>query len=130
MLALKKIRGSCCLTAAAVFGFTLSALFTQSLSALTQDKSVSVQAVHSAAPQSGNSIIPPSASQQEKLLRAVVSQLSLEEKAAMYRIRAAEIQFSSISSPFPVCHILFCALRFHKDTLGITKDLPPCTQKT
>ena len=82
MLALKKIRGSCCLTAAAVFGFTLSALFTQSLSALTQDNSVSVQAVHSAAPQSGNSIIPASASQQEKLLRAVVSQLSLEEKAA------------------------------------------------
>ena len=82
MLALKKIRCSCCLTAAAVFGFTLSALFTQSLSALTQDNSVSVQAVHSAAPQSGNSIIPASASQQEKLLRAVVSQLSLEEKAA------------------------------------------------
>jgi len=82
MLALKKIRGSCCLTAAAVFGFTLSALFTQSLSALTQDNSVSVQAVHSAAPQNGNSIIPASASQQEKLLRAVVSQLSLEEKAA------------------------------------------------
>jgi len=39
-----------------------------------------VQAVHSAAPQNGNSITPASASQQEKLLRAVVSQLSLEEK--------------------------------------------------
>lgn len=60
----------------------MSHLFTQLLSALTQDTSVSVQAMLSPAPQTKNSMIPASASQNEKLLCAVIARLSLEEKAA------------------------------------------------
>ena len=67
---------------AAVFLFIIPHLFTQSLSTLSQNSSVSMQAMHSAVPQTGHSITPTSASQQEKLLRTVIARLSLEEKAA------------------------------------------------
>ena len=67
---------------AAVFLSIIPHLFTQSLSTLSQNSSVSMQAMHSAVPQTGHSITPTSASQQEKLLRTVIARLSLEEKAA------------------------------------------------
>ncbi|UTC57112.1 glycoside hydrolase family 3 protein [Treponema sp. OMZ 305] len=66
MLSLKKIRCSCCMTAAAVFVFTLSALFAQS-----RNLTVSTAASEYMA-----------SSQNEEALRAIVSKLSLEEKAA------------------------------------------------
>ena len=103
MLVLKKICCSCCLTAAAVFFFIIPALFAQPFAASVQSAPTSVQTgsspeytgnihakintvaaqpVSHTAVQAGRSVVPASASQNEEALRAVVSQLSLEEKAA------------------------------------------------
>ena len=81
MLAIKKI---CCshLIAAALFLFILPNLFAQPFTAvLTQSAHTSAQTVSSSL-QSGNSALLVSASHHEASLRAVVSKLSLEEKAA------------------------------------------------
>lgn len=105
MLVLKKICCSCCLTAAAVFFFIIPTLFAQPFAALVlvqaaptsaqngsspeytgnihaKINTVAAQPVSHTAVQAGRSVVPASASQNEEALRAVVSQLSLEEKAA------------------------------------------------
>ena len=94
MLAIKKICCSCCLTAAAVFFFIIPALFAQPFDALAQADTPSAQ--NGSAPKyigkgaalSRNTALSTAtsdhtaSSQNEAPLRAVVLQLSLEEKAA------------------------------------------------
>ena len=101
MLVLKKLCCSCCVTAAAVFFSIIPNLFAQPFAALIQAAPLSTQAAPTSAQngsspehigkravQSCNLAVSTAASehtassQNEEAIRAVVSQLSLEEKAA------------------------------------------------
>ena len=80
MLATKKISSNR-LIAATVFFFIISTLFAQSFTSIISSAPTSVQTVPPSS-QIGNFAVPASTSQNTAALRAVVSRLSLEEKAA------------------------------------------------